>query len=283
MSNLVRHLLVAGAALLVAYPVLAQAPAPAPAAPAAPAAQDQRKPGTVFRDCPQCPEMVALPPGIFIMGSPKGEKHERPTRPVRVTKPFAIGKYEVTFDEWAACVREIGCGAIPGDHGWGQGRRPVINIDFEVAKQYIRWLEKKTKQVYRLPSESEWEYAARAGTTTEFPWGDALEPNRANCRECGSEWSGEKTAPVGSFPPNPWGLHDFNGNVWEWTEDCWNPDHEGAARDTRPRLSGDCHFRVMRGGSWYYFGRLSRSSYRFKNATEVKSYNIGFRVVREIP
>jgi formylglycine-generating enzyme required for sulfatase activity len=268
------------AMLLAVAPAWAQAPAPAPAPATAPALP---KAGTVLRDCPECPEVVVVPPGIFILGSPKGEKHEQPTKPVRITKPFAIGKYEVTFAEWEACVREVGCGQVPNDHDWGKGRRPVINVEFETAKQYTRWLSKKTGRVYRLPSEAEWEYPARAGTTSEYPWGDTMEPNRTNCRECGSEWSGEKSAPVGSFPPNAWGLHDFNGNVWEWTEDCWNPDHAGAPGDARPRTSGECHFRVMRGGSWYYFGRLSRSSYRFKNAAEVKSYNIGFRVVREIP
>ncbi len=263
--------------------VAASAAAQAPTTPAAKPASAMPKPGTVFRDCPACPEMVVVPPGIFIMGSARGEKHEKPTKPVRITKSFAIGKYEVTFDEWEACVREIGCGATPSDHGWGKGRRPVMNVEFDTAQQFTRWLTKKTGHTYRLPSEAEWEYAARAGTTSEFPWGDTMEPNRANCRECGTEWSGEKTAPVGSFPPNAWGLHDFNGNVWEWTEDCWNPDHEGATGTARARVSGDCHFRSMRGGSWYYFARLSRSSYRFKNAAEVKSYNIGFRVVRELP
>jgi formylglycine-generating enzyme required for sulfatase activity len=251
---------------------------------AAPAGAQTHKPGDVFRDCPECPEMVVLPPGIFIMGSSGPNKQENPARPVRVAKSFAIGKYEVTFDEWEACVKEKGCGGeIPSDHEWGRGRRPVININHEIAKTYTAWLSKKTGKVYRLPSEAEWEYAARAGTTTDFPWGDDVGQNRVNCRQCGTEWSGVGTAPVGSFQPNPFGLHDVNGNVWEWTEDCWNPDHTGAPKDIRPRTEGDCTFRVMKGGSWYYFARLARSPYRFRNHAQVKSYNIGLRVVRELP
>jgi formylglycine-generating enzyme required for sulfatase activity len=266
----------AGPAILAAALTLALAAAPAHA--------QSYKPGDVFRDCPVCPEMVVVPPGIFIMGTSGGNKQEAPARPVRVLKPFAIGKYEITFDEWEACIKEKGCPAeLPDDHGWGRGRRPIININHEVAKTYTAWLTKKTGRVYRLPTEAEWEYAARAGTTTDFPWGNEVGENRVNCRQCGSEWSGKGTAPVGSFPPNPFGLYDLNGNVWEWVEDCWNPDHAGAPKDARARLDGDCTFRVMKGGSWYYFGRLARSPYRFKNHAHVKSYNIGLRVVRELP
>ncbi|MBM3566501.1 MAG: formylglycine-generating enzyme family protein [Alphaproteobacteria bacterium] len=256
----------------------AQTPAAAPPAPAPlPAA------GTVIRDCPECPEVVVVPAGIFMMGSPKGGKNERPVRPVRVPKPFAIGKYEVTFEQWDACRRAKACAADPDDHLWGRDRRPVMNVDFPSVGQYIVWLSRKTGRAYRLPSEAEWEYAARAGATTEFPWGDELIPGRANCRDCGSEWGEKGTAPVGSFPPNAWGLHDFNGNVWEWTQDCWNEDHEGAPKDTQARTSGDCVYRAVRGGSWYYFRRLARNSYRVKWLTQDRSYNVGFRVVREVP
>lgn len=265
----------------VAFVLIALA---APAAAQAPdAATAPLKPGTVFRDCSECPEMVTLPPGIFIMGSPKGDDKERPAHPVRVRKSFAIGKFEITFDEWSACVREKACQVDPDDHGWGKGRRPVINLDFPTIKQYTAWLSKKTKHVYRLPSESEWEYAARSGSTTDYPWGDTMEPGRANCRDCGTEWSAKGSAPVGSFAPNGFGLYDLNGNVWEWVEDCWNPDHTNAPGDTRPRLTGECAFRVVRGGSWYYFRKLARNSYRVKWVVEDKSYNVGFRVVRELP
>ncbi len=272
-------------ALLAAFPAHAQAPQSNPAQAPQPGAAkaEPAKPGTLIRDCPECPEMVVLPPGIFIMGSARGDDKERPARPVRIAKPFAIGKYEVTFDEWAACLREKSCRVDPNDHGWGRGRRPVINVDFNAAKQYAAWLSKKTGRAYRLPSEAEWEYAARGGTTTDYPWGDAMIPGRANCRDCETEWSAKGTAPAGSFPANAFGLHDLTGNVWEWVEDCWNADHSGAPADARPRLSGECAFRPVRGGSWYYFRKLARSSYRVKWAVEDRSYNVGFRVAREIP
>lgn len=270
------------AGVLAVLPVAAEAQAEAPkAGPAAPSAT--AKAGTVFRDCPECPEMIVLPPGIFIMGSARGDEKERPAHPVRVLKTFAVGKFEVTFDEWEACARDKACAGGLDDHGWGRGRRPVINVDFTAAKKYAAWLAKKTGRAYRLPSEAEWEYAARAGATTDYPWGDAMEPGRANCRDCETEWSAKGSAPVGSFPPNAFGLHDLNGNVWEWTEDCWNADHAGAPRDARPRLSGECAFRVVRGGSWYYFRKLARNSYRVKWVVEDKSYNVGFRVARELP
>lgn len=172
---------------------------------------------------------------------------------------------------------------MPDDHKWGRGRRPVINITWYDAKAYVAWLSAKTGEAYRLPTDAEWEYAAHAGTTTEFFWGDEVGENLANCRDCGSEWSKKGSAPVGSFGANPFGLHDMHGNIWEWIEDCWNPTQEGAPADGSTRLDGDCRSRVMRSGSWYYFSKNARSAWRFKNDARVKSYGIGMRVVRELP
>ncbi len=247
------------------------------------AAAADRQPGDVFRDCPECPEMVVIGAGSFVMGSDGRHRHERPAHPAAIVNPFAMGRYEVTFDEWAACHEAGGCARMPDDHKWGRGRRPVINLTWPEMQTYVRWLSERTGAVYRLPSETEWEYAARAGSDTAFWWGDEVGDNRANCRDCGSEWSKKGSAPVGSFEPNPFGLHDMHGNVWEWTEDCWNPTHHGAPADGSPRLNGDCNKRVMRSGSWYYFSKNSRSAWRFYNDVRVKSYNIGFRVVRDLP
>ena len=243
-------------------------------------AADAPKPLAAFRDCPECPEMVWLPSGTFIMGS-TAQKEEMPAHRVTFPKPFAIGKYEVTFDEWDACLKAGGCTHNPDDHKWGRGRRPAINVTHDQAKGFAAWLATRTGATYRLPSEAEWEYAARAGTTTEYFWGDEAGQNRANCRDCESEWSKLGSGPVGSFPANPWGLHDLHGNVWEWNEDCWNPSYAGAPADGAARLTGNCGRRVMRGGSWYYFSRNSRSAWRFSNDPRVPSYGIGFRVVRE--
>lgn len=248
-----------------------------------PAFAADHKPGDVFRDCDNCPEVVAVPAGSFVMGMDKGHKYEIPAHKVAIAKPFAIGRYEVTFDEWKVCVDEGGCDKEPDDHKWGRGRRPVVNITAADAEKFTKWLSKKTGATYRLPSEAEWEYAARAGTTTAFFWGDEPGKNRANCRDCESEWSKKSSAPVGSFPPNPWGIYDMHGNVWEWTLDCWTTNYIGAPTDGSARTDGDCTKRAMRSGSWYYFNRNVRSSWRFPIRAADNSYNFGMRVIRELP
>ena len=246
------------------------------------AAGEEMKAGNIFRDCDVCPEMVVIPPGSYTMGSNGRHKYERPAHDVTISYPFALGVYEVTFDEWQVCFDEGGCPRVPDDHKWGKGRRPVMNITWFETQPFVEWLSKKTGHTYRLPSESEWEYAARGGTTSEFWWGDEVGENLANCRDCKSQWSKKGSAPVGSFAPNPFGLYDVHGNEWEWLEDCWNPTHEGAPTDGSARLDGNCQSRVMRSGSWYYFSKNSRSAWRFKNDARVKSYGIGMRVLREI-
>lgn len=244
-------------------------------------ASDQIKTGQVFRDCPDCPEMVMLPAGVFVMGDSGRNKQEHPPHRVILSRPFAIGRTELTFDAWDACHAAGGCPEAPHDHGWGRGDRPVINITVADIEDYIAWISSRTGHAYRLPSEAEWEYAARAGTATQYWWGNGVGDNLTNCRGCGSPWSGKGSAPVASFTANPFGLHDTSGNVWEWVADCWNPDHKGAPSDGSARRDGDCQSQVIRGGSWYYFSKLARSAYRFKNNIQVKSYNIGVRLARD--
>ena len=199
--------------------------------------------------------MVVIPAGTFMMGSPDSEvgrsKDEGPQRKVTIARPFAVSRYEITFDQWDACMKEGGCKDMPKDEGWGRGKRPVINVNWDNAQNYAAWLAKKTGKPYRLLSEAEWEYAARGGTTTRYPWGDEPGTNRANFNGSGSQWSGKQTAPVGSFEPNAFGLYDMIGNVWEWVEDCWNDSYQSAPTDGSAWESGDCGRRVVRGGSWY--------------------------------
>ena len=227
--------------------------------------QEQRVDRT-FRDCAECPQMVVVPSGSFMMGSPGGEGigDERPRRHrVRIDYRLAVGVYEVTFAEWDACVSAGGCGGYrPDDEGWGRGNRPVINVSWKDAQSYVRWLSNKTGKSYRLLSESEWEYVARAGTTTRYNWGNEIGHNRANCDGCGSRWGDEKTAPVGSFRANAWGLHDVHGNVWEWVADCWNGSYTGAPADGSAWERGDCSRRVLRGGSWVIDPWILRAAYR---------------------
>ena len=244
-------------------------------------------PGTVFRDCPNCPEMVVIPAGTFLMGSPADAKdaagNEFPQHRVTLAKPFALGKYELTFVEWRSCMAAAAC-PIPGprDEGWGQGRRPVINVSWHDAKAYIAWLSRKTGKAYRLPSEAEWEYAARAGAATPYAWGGDVGRNKANCSECASESGGKMTAPAGSFAPNRFGLHDMHGNVWEFVEDCWNGNYRGAPDDGRPWLSGECTHRVLRGGSVFFGARYSRATARLRYVPKVPFRDIGFRLARSL-
>ena len=163
-----------------------------------------------------------------------------------IPAPFALSTHEVTFEDYDRFTHpnEV------NDQGWGRGRRPVINVSWDEAKDYVEWLSSETGATYRLPSEAEWEYAARAGTANKYSWGNEIGANRANCQNdhCGDQW--KRTAPVGSFPPNGFGLYDMHGNVWEWVEDCWNGSYAGAPADGDAWRSGDCAKRVLRGGSW---------------------------------
>ena len=254
--------------------------------PEAIAAENTTKPGRVFKDCAQCPQMVVIPAGSFLMGSPPGErdryKIEGPQHQVTVGR-FAMGRYEVTFAEWDACIAAGGCSHRPGDEGWGRGRRPVINVTWKDAKQYVAWLSSKTGKRYRLPSEAEWEYAARAGTRTAYWWGDAPGRGKANCRDCGSQWGGKKTAPVGSFRPNGFGLYDVSDNVMERVEDCWHKSYVGAPTNGEPWTTGGlCRYRVSRGGSWYGYSRGLRSATRGWSIPETRHSFSGFRVAKTL-
>ena len=240
------------------------------------------KAGQVFRDCPVCPEMVAIPTGKFAMGSNTGKVRERPLTPISIKKFIAIGKYELTFDEWDVCYKMLGCSTKPEDRGWGRGRRPVININYKDIKEYLVWITKKTQNVYRLPSEAEWEYSNRAGTNTEYWWGNNMVLGSANCRNCGTPWSGINTSPVGQFRPNYWGLYDTHGNVFEIVSDCWTPNHSNARNDGAPVIIKNCNSRVIKGGAWYYLPKVARSASRARNDDRVFSYVVGVRIAREI-
>ena len=242
-------------------------------------------PGETFQDCDECPKMVVVPSGRFTMGSSRGEAHhgddEEPLHRVRIDYQFAVGVYEVTFAEWYACVDAGGCGNhIPDDMRWGRGNRPVMNVSWYDAQSYVRWLSERTGKTYRLLSESEWEYVARAGTETAYSWGDSIGVNRANCSRCGSQWDDEKTAPVGSFAANAWGVHDMHGNVWEWVEDCYTDSYEGAPTDGSAWTSEDCGSRVERGGTWDYGPWWLRSADRSSRKADTRNNLIGFRVAR---
>lgn len=238
--------------------------------------------GETFRDCANCPEMVIIPEGSFFMGTSSSESIseavERPGHEVSL-QSFAIGKYEVTFDEWDACVDASGCEYRPIDQ-WGRGSQPVIGVSWDEAHQYINWLSKKTGETYRLPSEAEWEYAARAGTKTVYSWGNELGKNLANCKGCGSEWGGKQAAPAGSFAPNAFGLNDMHGNVSEWVADTYQNSYQGAPLDGGVWLS-EGKKRVIRGGSWRSnYPKYLRSAARSSENVSYKSYSLGFRCVR---
>ena len=243
--------------------------------------------GEVFRDCTDCPEMVVVQEGSYMMGSPPDEpgrwKDEGPRHQVTIGRPFAVGRYEVTFAEWDACRRAGGCSHTPGAEGWGRGNRPAINVNWRDAQEYVGWLSQKTGRTYRLLSESEWEYAARAGTDSPYYWGAEAGQGRANCGRCGGQQGGARTAPVGSFPANGFGLFDMSGNVWEWVEDCGHPDYTGAPSDGSAWLKpGDCRLRMLRGGAWDDAVARVRSAIRYWEFAETRRDVIGFRVGRAL-
>jgi formylglycine-generating enzyme required for sulfatase activity len=237
-------------------------------------------PGDVFRDCSDCPELVVVPPGEFVMGSAE-TPYEKPERRIVIPRAFAIGRSEVTFAEWDQCADDGACKVRQDDHGWGRGNQPVINVSWQDTKEYLSWMSRKTGQRYRLPTEAEWEYAARAGTQTPFWWGRDASLGRAQCATCENP-SPQKTAPVRSFRPNGFGLYDTAGNAAEWVEDCWNDNYRSAPKDLSAWTKGDCELRVLRGGNFTSQATAIRSSARFRYDIDVRYYANGFRVVRDL-
>jgi formylglycine-generating enzyme required for sulfatase activity len=261
-------------------------------------AQEKEKaanPGSDFTECATgCPTMVVVPAGKFMMGSPESEKgrdeSEGPQHEVTIAKPFAAGRTEVTFAEWDVCVAAGACREAH-DSKWGRDERPVINVSWDDAKQYVAWLARITGKEYRLLTEAEWEYAARAGTTTAYSWGDDIGKGNANCYGCGSQWD-VQTAPVGSFTPNDFGLYDMHGNVHEWVEDVWHGNYSGAPVGGSAWLEGaDRRQRVIRGGAWSNHPPYLRAAfrgwetfdyYRNGNVDNVGVNNVGFRLARTL-
>ena len=250
-----------------------------------PGTRQSWQPGDTFSDVltsgGRGPEMVVVPPGRFQMGCVSGigcSNTEKPVHEVEIPRAFAVSKYQVTFEDYSrfamSKLRMV-------DHGWGRGRRPVINVSWLDAQDYVQWLSHETGRTYRLLSEAEWEYAARAGASTAYSWGNDLGTNLANCNGCGSQWDFRRTAPVGSFAANAWGIHDMHGNLWEWVEDCWSANYDLAPSDGSAWLQGDCSRRGLRGGSFLTIPRLLRSAYRTKYASGNSDY-LGLRVARTL-
>ncbi len=271
-----------------------------------------------FRECPDCPEMVGIPAGKFVMGSPASEPgrfdSEGPQHAVAI-KAFALGKYDITSAQFLVFLKQtryqpIACNATLG-MGWRSRtggppyspeyeeppKWPAVCLDWRDADAYIAWLNAKVRRLrpeltqgngpYRLPSEAEWEYAARAGTKTARWWGDAIGVNKANCNGCGSKWDNRLLTDVDSFAPNPFGLYGMLGNAWQWTADCWHLTYKGAPRDGSAWTEKTCARHVIRGGSWNNLPVFVRSASRSGSVTDGGEYDYssltGFRVARDLP
>ena len=267
-----------------------------------------RAPGapTEIWDAPDAPQMVVIPAGEYTMGSPASEQDrsaDETQHRVTIGYSFAVGKYDVTRDEFATFVQATGYKAKDDDGcftydgktfnkdsraswsrpGFGQtGSDPVVCVSWDDAEAYVAWLSQKTGHSYRLLSESEWEYASRAGTTTAYYWGDAVGTGNANCVGCGSRWDNKQTSPSGSFAPNGFGLYDMAGNAWQWLGDCYNDSYAGAPTDGSAWGSGTCGQRVLRGGSWFSYPGSARSANRGRDNTGYRNTVLGFRVARTL-
>jgi len=260
-------------------PVVTSAPPPTPAP--KPVVKTAASTAGEIKDCATCPALVALPGGTFEMGSNSDDPAERPVHRVSVGQPFAIGKYEVTVEQWNACADATGCPRIDIE-GNPSKSTPVHNLSWDDAQVYVKWLSKTTGKTYRLPTEAEWEYAARGGTTTTYWWGNEMRKGYADCKDCGEPWRKDGPVNVGSFTPNPFGLFDMNGSVWEWVADCWHSSYKGAPADGRVWDEAGCPMRVIRGGSWPDGGAYMQSSTRFKYSASVRQSQNGMRVARDM-
>ncbi|MGB0086272.1 MAG: formylglycine-generating enzyme family protein, partial [Rhodomicrobiaceae bacterium] len=232
-----------------------------------------------------CPVMIVVPAGKFMMGSPEKERDweatGRPQHEVVIAEPFAVSKFEVTYAEWDVCAAAAAC--PHAEDNWGRGQMPVTNVSWSDAKRYLGWLSRLTGKEYRLLTEAEWEYVARAGSISRYAWGDDLGKGNANCDGCGSRWDLQQTAPVGSFKPNAFGLYDLHGNVWEWVEDSWHDSYDGAPTDGTAWVEGsDPNFRIIRGGSWRNEAEFLRADVRVKRIIAVRFDTLGFRVARTL-
>lgn len=282
---------------------------------ATPAIVEQRKPGEVFRDCADCPELVVVPSGNFVMGAAQGPTDERPPHKVSIAYPLAVGRYEVSMGEYIRFVDEYEyegstCHDVraseekqTGTATWRNPgfpihrRSPVTCVSWDDAKAYIDWLNRKTGQSYRLLTEAEWEYVARAGSAAMYPWGErpddacrlanthitAATPQQGSVRAVSPCYDTYMyTAAVGSFQPNAYGLHDLIGNVWEWTEDCYSPNYTGAPGNGAVWEEGDCSRHVARGGGWFSEPAFARSAMRYTTATRYPPNDSGFRIARPL-
>nr|WP_234815022.1 formylglycine-generating enzyme family protein [Noviherbaspirillum denitrificans] len=263
-------------------PIAKEPPAPKEAPAQAEPVPDKPPPKAAtgeIRDCPTCPVLISLPAGSFTMGANSGDPSEKPAHRATISTPFAIGKYEVTVEQWNACAEGGGCPRLGGNYA---GNTPVRDVSWDDAQQYVKWLSSTTGKSYRLPSEAEWEYAARGGTSSRFWWGEQMRPGNANCKDCGDPYSADGPAKVGSFAPNAYGLHDVNGSVWEWVADCWHNSYKGAPGDGKPWDMPGCRERVIRGGSWRDGASYMPASTRFKYGASVRHSQNGFRVARDL-
>lgn len=228
------------------------------------------------------PTMLRLRGGRYTRGdlNGDGDADEHPVKELRI-RPFAIGLHEVTFAEYDRFCTATGQ-PCPDDQGWGRGERPVVNVSWEEASAYAEWLSRITARRYRLPTDAEWEYAARGGSKSRFWWGDRQLSHMANCEGCGSLWDGDRSAPVGRFPPNPFGLHDTAGNVFEWVADCWHDKFDEAGDDGSALEKPQCGKRVIRGGAWSFTHHEIRSANRWRDFPTRRSDDTGFRIARDL-
>ncbi|SAL60296.1 serine/threonine kinase [Caballeronia peredens] len=266
-----------------AAPATPAAPAPAPAATAAVAAKTAAKTaGNEIKDCPSCPALIPISPGSFTMGSNNDDPAEKPPHRVSIAHPYAIGKTEVTVEQWNACAEAGACTRIAADGDAPPANSPMRNVSWDDAQVYVKWLSKLGGKSYRLPTEAEWEYAARGGTQSTYWWGDQMKKGTADCKDCGEPYRPEAPTPVASFAANPYGLYDMNGSVWEWVADCWHGSYKNAPADGRAWDDPSCSVRVIRGGSWREGAAYMQSATRFKYSSSVRQSQNGFRVARDM-
>ncbi len=249
--------------------------APGPSGPSASAS------GQEIKDCATCPTLVAISPGSFIMGTNTDDPSERPPHRVTIDRAFALAKYVVTVAQWNACVAAGACARLASDNSTSPNA-PVHDVSWDDAQQYVAWLTKTTGKHYRLPTEAEWEYAARGGTTTRYWWGDEMRAGKVNCKGCGQPWRDDAPADVGSFAANPFGLYDMGGGVWEWVSDCWHISYKNAPADGRSWDEPNCQSHVIRGGSWRDGASYMLTATRFKYDSGVRYTANGFRVARDL-